>query len=236
MRSGISNLKSESAPLPGRRRGLTFVELVIGLAITAMVAGAVSAVMTAVSRGWQQGREADTGTSRSTVSVLRIQKILRSAKQIGACRVGALNGTPSQAAAVMIWKGDLNGDGKVQLSETALLEHQPNSDPDSAQIVYWEVNYPTSWNTAQKQAADSTLADDAIYDGTQIDTFKTLSTVHSTAQATRVTAAEFHRIDSATAVRAGLEFALKFDQDGQATVKYGRTTSRTAATLPASQQ
>ncbi len=217
------------------KRGLTLVELVIGLVVLSMVAGATSALMTAVGIGWTHGNQIEVGTSLSTQAMVRIQKILRAAKQIGACRMGAISGSPSQAAAVLVWKGDLNRDGKVQASELALIEHQSNADPDIAQLVCWEISYPTTWTSAQKQTADVTMVDDAIYADSEITSFKAMANVRAAGIVTCVTAAEFHRIDSSSTVRPALEYALKFNKDGMEIVKYGRSTSRTPATLPASQ-
>jgi hypothetical protein len=217
------------------KRGLTIVELVIGLVVLSMVAGATGALMVAVGTGWTHGNQIEVGTSMSTQAMVRIQKILRAAKQIGVCRTGGISGSPSQAAAVLLWKGDLNGDGLVQASELALIEHQFNSDPTAAQLVCWEISYPMTWTSAQKQAADTTLANDAIYADAEIAAFKAMANVRAAGIVTCVTAAEFHRIDSSTTVRPALEYALKFNKDGMEIVKYGRSTSRTPAALPSSQ-
>jgi len=207
---------------------MTFAELVIGLTITTMIAGAVAALMMSVSTGWKNSRTVEQGTTHSTQTMIRLQKLLRSAKQIGACRVGSISSTPAQAAAVLLWKGDLNGDYKVQFSELALIEHQLANNT----VVYWDVSFPSTWTSSQKQAADSTLADNSIYDTAQIDSFKTLANVRSTTYAAHVTAAEFHRIDSDTATRPTLEYDLKFLESGSTIIKYGSTSSRSSTTRP----
>ncbi len=215
-----------------RYAGMTFAELVIGLTITTMISGAVAALMMSVSTGWKNSRTVEQGTTHSTQTMIRLQKVLRSAKQIGACRVGSISSTPAQAAAVLLWKGDLNGDYKVQFSELALIEHQISATPANAKIVYWYVSFPSTWTSGQKQAADSTLADNTIYDTSQIDSFKALANVRWTTYAAYVTAAEFHRIDSDTATRPTLEFELKFLESGNTLVKYGSTSSRSSTTRP----
>jgi prepilin-type N-terminal cleavage/methylation domain-containing protein len=221
--------------IAAKKRGLTLVELVLGLVVVSMVAGATGAMMTAVGAGWAHGNQVEVSTSVSTQAMVRIQKILRAAKQIGVCRTGGISGSPSQSAAVLIWKGDINGDGHIQVSELALIEHQSSANPASAQLVCWELVFPSTWTTAQKQAQDLTLADDAIYSDAEIDSFKATTNVRAAGIVTCVTAAEFHRIDSSGTVRPALEYALKFNKDGVVIVKYGRTTSRTPAALPASQ-
>src|SRR5207248_724374 len=91
---------------------------------------------------------------------------VKSAKQLGVCRVGGLTGTPTQSAAILMWRADLNGDGAIQFSELALLELS------GTDLVYWEISYPSSWTTAQKQANDATLADSSLYTDSEIDAIK----------------------------------------------------------------
>src|SRR5687768_10765159 len=112
------------------RAGLTFVELVIGMMVTALVAAAVAAVLTAVSQGWQNSREIETQTSMSSQGMTRLNRTLRNVRQIGAVRAGAITGSPGQPAAALLWRGDFNEDGDIQFSELALLEHDPNGDAD----------------------------------------------------------------------------------------------------------
>jgi Tfp pilus assembly protein PilW len=218
------------------RAGLTFVELMIGLVITSMVAAAVGAVMVSTGQGWTASQTSQQNSALTSQSILRIQKILRSAKQIGTTRTGSISSNPAQTAAVMLWKGDVNSDGKIQFSELAMIEHHYDSaDADNCTILYWDVSFPSAWTTAAKQAADSTMADNCIYDANVIETFKTMANVHSTVSATNVINAQFKRIDSSSKVRPLFEYAFKFQRDGVTTIKYGTTTLRTPTTMPAGQ-
>ncbi|HEX8521793.1 MAG TPA: hypothetical protein VF669_06010 [Tepidisphaeraceae bacterium] len=215
-----------------KRRGFTFGELVLGLAMTSLVAGAVGALMMAVSRGWELGQTTDNTTSLTTQSVQRVTKIIHAARQVGALRTGSITTTPAKPAAMLIWKGDLNSDSKMQLSELGMLEF----DSATSQLIYYEVSYPTSWTSAQKQANVMIVSDASFWDDATIDSMKSaaFSTfMRQAGQATHVTAAEFHRIDSSSTVRSGIEFALKFGNSGTTCTKYGTVTSRTPATLPA---
>jgi len=220
-----------------RRAGLTFVELMIGLVITSMVAAAVGAVMMSVGQGWTASEAVQQNSTLTSQGVLRVQKVLRCAKQIGTTRVGSISSHPTQAAAVMLWKGDVNSDGKIQFSELAMIEHHyDSSNPDNCTLLYWDVSFPSGWTNAAKQSADSTMADDCIYDANVIETFKGMSNVRSTVEATNVVNAQFKKTDSSSKIRPTFEYALKFDRAGVTTVKYGTTSLRTPTTIPASQQ
>ena len=206
------------------------------MAVTVMVVAAAAGVMTAVGRGWQQTESVQLTSSVSTMSALRVQEILRSAKQLGTVHTGSITGYPTQGAAVMMWKGDYNSDGKVQFSELAMLEHQPNIDGTKGTIVYWDVCFPSSWSSSQKSAADSTMADDCMYGTTVIEDFKSMANVRSTTKASGVAGAVFKKIDSSATVRPQFEYRLKFQRsDGTTTLEYGTVTIRTPATMPAGQ-
>jgi hypothetical protein len=167
---------------------------------------------------------------------LRLQRILKSAKQLGACRLGAIDGTAVQGAAVMLWKGDANGDSLVQFSELALLEHQMSAQSKDCTIVYYEVVYPSSWTSGQKQSADSPeLAGDAIYEDAGIDLFKNLTYVQSTVLTRNVVGAEFRRYDGGGVTRPSFDYLLNFQFGNNTETEYGTVTVRTPATLPASQ-
>jgi hypothetical protein len=208
----------------------------IGLVITSMVAVAIGAVITSVGQGWLSSEAVQQNGTLTSQGVLRIQKILRSAKQIGTTRVGSINSHPTQAAAVMLWKGDVNGDGKIQFSELAMIEQTyDSSDPGNCKLIYWDVLFPTSWTSAAKQAADTTMADDCIYDANVIETFKAMANVRSTTEATNVVNVQFKKIDSSSTLRPVFEYSLKFERNGVTTIKYGSTSLRTPTTMPASQ-
>lgn len=218
-----------------RRAGLTLAELLIGLLVTSLVASAVSAVMVSVGAGWRTGESSVSSSASTGQAMARLQRILRTARQIGAVRAGGLTGG-TQDAAVALWKQDANGDGRIQFSELALIEHSLGADPLESVLRMYDVSFPSTMTLAQKQAADATLVDDCIYDANQITTFKSMTYVRSTVLAGRVMAAQFRRIDGAATVRPRLEYALRFDEGGESVTKYGTTALRTPATLPVSQR
>ena len=224
------------------RSGLTFAELVIGMMVTALVAAAVAAVLTSVSQGWQNSREIETQTSLSSQGMSRINKTIRTVRQIGAIRAGGINSSPGQPAAALVWRGDFNEDGKIQFSELALLEHDPSGDADfeipSNALVWWQVEYPSNWSDEEKAADDSIVSDASFYNDSEIDAFRTNFTtlIQPTVMALEVSAVQLARVDSQSTLRPALEYVLKFQdsQDSNITqIKYGRTTLRGPGALAA---
>ena len=136
----MSALRRTTSP---SRRGFTVFELMLGMIVTSLVLGASAALLSAVAQGWTQSESAGNGSNRVAMTHIRLQRVLRAAKQLGACRPGSIEGTDS--AALLIWKGDANLDNKVQFSELALLEHTPGD----GKLRCYEVNYTNSWTDAQ---------------------------------------------------------------------------------------
>lgn len=114
---------------PGRpraRRGMTLVELSIGLAITAMIGAAVTSFTFATANAWRSSSSGQTAENAGHVTAVRVQDVLRSARLFGAWRAGDVHDASAvPSAAVLIWAGDRNGDGLIQQSEIALLEYDP---------------------------------------------------------------------------------------------------------------
>jgi Tfp pilus assembly protein PilW len=220
---------------------MTLVELVIGMLITALVAAAVAAMLMAVSRGWANSQDIDTQSTITSQAMLRINKIMRDSRQIGAFRAGGLTGSPAHPAAVLIWRSDLNGDNKIQFSELGLIEHEPNGDalnhiPANA-IVFWSVQFPSTMTDLEKLTNDSVLAEASLYSDSEIDLFRTgfLLFVKPTVLTVNAPAVQINRIDSQATIRPALEYAMRFQEpdNSATTVKYGRTTLRAAAKLGA---
>jgi hypothetical protein len=218
------------------RAGFTLMELTLGMLVTGLVMIAVSALLSAVARGWEQSGATQVTSLYRVQTHARIEKYLRGAKQIGAVRSGSVDGTQA-AAGVMLWAGDANLDNKVQFSELGLLAHEGGVGTSSGYLAYYDVSYPASWTASQKSAADTpALADDEIYNNSNIDTFRTLANVRKTVVATNVVGARFTKTDGVDVTRPTLEYALKFQKDGGTDYEYGSVSTRTPTTLPASQR
>ena len=63
-------------------RGFTFIELMIGLIITAMIMAAMAAVLTGVAEGWQAGNVSRSTQMQANQIYTRVQKILSGAKYV----------------------------------------------------------------------------------------------------------------------------------------------------------
>src|SRR4051812_41881440 len=93
-----------------RGRGFTFVELMIGMVVTALVMTALAALMGAVAQGWRQNATVAASTNLSAQAHLRLQKCLKGVHLIGAVRTGSLDGTSPTNAAMLLWKADSHYD------------------------------------------------------------------------------------------------------------------------------
>src|SRR3954469_25756060 len=122
----------------------TFVELMLGLVVTTLVVAALSAMMTAVGRGWTASDAVKSNSNFTTQSLTRLKQALRAAKQIGRVRYGSLDGLAAQPACAMLWRGDFAPDGvtidaKVQFSELGLIEHYVGVDAAHSELRYYKV-------------------------------------------------------------------------------------------------
>lgn len=226
-------IRRRTSSMAAARRGFTAMELMLGMLVTALVMGAVTAVMTAVSKGWSQSTSTESASNTTVQSHVRMLRTLKQARQIGTTRTGSVNGNTNPGAAVMLWKGDANLDSRIQFSELAMLEHDTSND----KLIQYEVEFPSSWTAAQKTAADTpALADDDIYASNVIETFKALTNVVGSDLAKNVTGVEFRRNDSYGTVRPTLEYLLRFDRNGTIETEYGTVAVRVPATMPVSQR
>jgi Tfp pilus assembly protein FimT len=226
---------------PRRRtaRGFTVMELMMGIAITAMVMGATAALMGAVGQGWQQSESTDQSASTATQAHLRLQRIIKSAKQLGYYRAGSF-ASPSSAngAAVLMWKADTNLDGKAQYSELAVLEYHHDADPyDAMTIRQYQILSSSTQADAQTEI-DSTDYYNVLYSSTFYTQFMQRSDLAYTIVARNVAAAEFHKTDSSSKIRPAFEYvlSLKRGTSDQTEVEYGTAAERVATTLPVSQR
>lgn len=128
------------------RGGFTLVELILGMALTAIVVGALAAFSLSLSQAWAYGAtdavadgSGESTPAKTTLadsinqyqSVLRVGALLRAAKLIGLVRPGVDPPTTDPAAAVMLWMSDrapvVDGlgtvDHQIQLSEIGLIQY-----------------------------------------------------------------------------------------------------------------
>jgi prepilin-type N-terminal cleavage/methylation domain-containing protein len=156
-----------------RPRGFTLLELLIGMIITSMVLTALATVTYAVSVNWRTAEAVESSYMAGAQVNARLGQHLRSAATLGAIRNGSLNGSGTSAA-LFYWKGDdtstsyPNGDGKIQYTEIALLEH----DAASEELRLYTVTDFATWSGAAQTAADAIAGSVYINAATNMDDFK----------------------------------------------------------------
>jgi prepilin-type N-terminal cleavage/methylation domain-containing protein len=99
-------------PRANLRRGFTFIELMMGIVVTAIVLAALSVFVFGVADGWTNAESAQSIFLSGNMAIDRIDRALREATSV-ACPA------PTDC---LFWHDD-NGDGVMQLSEISLLEY-----------------------------------------------------------------------------------------------------------------
>lgn len=132
-------------------RGLTYVELTIGMAITAVLMLALSTFAVAISAGWKHSDDEFKARSANTRSVSQIHDALRNMLCIVQANVGDADGG---AAYLFCWQNDTNGgaaDNRAQFGEMALVEF----DPATKTVWLYEAKDTSAMTTAEKNSAAS---------------------------------------------------------------------------------
>lgn len=134
------------------RHGLTFVELTIGMSITAVLMLALATFATAVSTGWKYSETQYMVRSVGNQSVAQLRGTLSDVL----CVLQAKTGDSSGAAAYLFcWRSDTWGgaaDLKAQFGEMSLVEY----DPSTRTIWLYEPK-----DSADMTASEKTTAADA---------------------------------------------------------------------------
>ena len=99
-------------------RGLTLVELVLGLVITSFISAAIGAMLISVSAGVSHQRETRACTVSHAVASIRVGEALRSAKMVLAMG-------PDY---VVLWMPEAWPNGMVNLSEFVRIERDPAAE------------------------------------------------------------------------------------------------------------
>ena len=200
------------------RRGFTLVELCMGLVVTMLVAGALSAFAYATGEGWAHSESSQSLFVAGNQVTARIQKIISLSRQVGLVRLGSADGSAT-GAAIMLWKADTNNDSKISFSEVALIQHNTST----GELWYYEANPPT--------AADDWLAStNFITNSSAPETFKALTYVSGKKLAKNVRGAQFVVMNSGShSQRPIFEFTLNFTRGTFASTLYGTATVRSVS-------
>ena len=128
-----------------RRRGLTLVELLIALTITAMTALATASMLLMVSQSSTQDRESRSVVMRAHAAQSRLKAYLDPALCV------LQQSLPKNALAV--WLQDLPAPGMVNLSEIRVIWY----DPSARTLTMERVQFPDSWPQITRDQADTAL-------------------------------------------------------------------------------
>lgn len=219
------------------RSAFTFIELMLGLAITSMVMVALGAVMFAVARGWQGAEMGQSIEMAANQASLRVERMIQESKLTGVVREGttdtsALARSVTPAAAIMLWKSDRNGDERIQFDEIALIEHNRTAGT----LDLFEARWPDGWTASQIALANTELSQADLTDANAPEDIKALLYVARKPILGGVRGAKFHLIDPAAERSSpSLEFTLTLRRGGMtgdsALVQAGRdgTYYRTAS-------
>ncbi|MBC7785601.1 MAG: hypothetical protein H7144_17350 [Burkholderiales bacterium] len=225
-----------------RGRGFTFIEMCMGMIITAMVGLAVSGFSLTVANYWRHAGQQQALQVSGAQSGGVIGPIIESARALG----GVLH---RDAEAILLWQTDSFGgsaDGVVQFAEVSLIEYQPAIKS----LVYYQADL--SQNLAANATAGLVLtsADLANPDvaiafkkQTWLKSRRTLlgpgRAVDSGVDATRVTAATFTAISGNAKAGVKIGATITRGDAGQSiqAVNIVRAASAVPATtaLPAAQ-
>jgi hypothetical protein len=135
--------------LPGPRRGLTLLELVLGLAMTTLVAGGVAGMLAGLGSGIAVGRDARTAMLAASATQRRMHDALTDQAAI----------ISLDAERCVVWEGDRRPGGTVEASELAWL-----SVDDDAELVLERVEFPEDWTTLEQALVDRRVdADDDLW-------------------------------------------------------------------------
>ncbi len=122
------------------RRGLTFIEFVMALAITAMVAAAIGAMVSAVASGEMSRRDNRGTVVRTFAAKTRLSAYL--ARCLSVLDVGT--------ADAVVWLNDWRSGGTVHASELRWLVF----DNVNKSIDVYYVDFPDEWNEVQRALQD----------------------------------------------------------------------------------
>ncbi len=123
------------------RRGMTFIELVLALMITAMVAAAIGAMANAVGKSESLRRDNRGAIVRTFAARTRLSAYVTSSRCI--LEVGSSD--------AVIWVNDWRSSGTVHATEIRWIVFD---NADKSIDVYY-VDFPDAWNELQQAVEDS---------------------------------------------------------------------------------
>lgn len=135
----------QAAPRPARFRGLTLLELLLALAITAIVGLAMSTAMTATARGMTNAGDMRSALQRANVAYTRLQGYTMRSHAL-------LQNDPKSG--FVLWDNDENPGGRVNLSEIRVFWF----DPALGELSVERLSLPEGWTQEMKDDYDEELS------------------------------------------------------------------------------
>ncbi len=172
----------------GRRRasGLTLVELMLSLTITAIIGVAISSMLVATSRA--------TATSSDGRSLLVRHRVI-SARMNAAVRQSIMV-LETGSTYIVLWRGDTDSSGAPNMTELQRI------DLSAGSITSYRWSLPAGWTPAAKAAADTAYSLSSNFN-TATNTLKSNAYCTSEVWTTGVTAWSIS-LDASTAQNASL--------------------------------
>jgi len=127
-----------------KRRGLSLLELMLSITITMMVAGAIAAMLGAVSTGVGTRRDNRTSMLLANAAQSRLAAYIAPARCV----------LDMGSSGVVLWLNDARAGETVHPTEIRWLLCDQK---DGEICVYW-VNFPDSWNQAARDLEDQECA------------------------------------------------------------------------------
>lgn len=126
-----------------RRRcaGLTLVEMMLAMAITALIVAAISAMLMAVAYGTSSRGDMRGLVMKQKLLAVRLDAAIRGSKQVLSLVDGEV---------IVLWLDDADGDENPSLGEVRRIEF----DAATGNIKSYKMVYPDGWTTEQKAAVD----------------------------------------------------------------------------------
>lgn len=215
------------------RRGLTMVELLIGLVVMGVMMLALSSFVSAVAQSWKNSSEELKTVNAATVAKAQMQDVLGSMLYVVQNKQG---GAAGEASYVFYWKHDalVADDGLAQFGEMALLEF----DPATMGVKLYEAKPVGQMNATELTLAESTDWGDPTSEAI-ISYFKSSSVVATPITVVGRATADASGVDVEAAkleyfapagVKPITNFDLSLSDDGATSRSYGSVAMRSART------
>lgn len=124
------------------RHGLSLLELILATSITAMVAGAIAGMLSAVTTGVGSRNDGRAAMIRTNAANVRLASYVAPAR----CFLGVY---PDNGIA--LWQADTRESGTVHATEIRWLLY----DTDTESLNVYFVQFPEEWEQAAKDLADT---------------------------------------------------------------------------------